>query len=346
MTAAVLLGGTLFGGCGGGGGGPTDPGTPGAPGTTGSQTSSTTGGSTAASSSSKAGGSAGGSTVTPGVSTGTPGSSAVPGATAPAGTAPASAPAAAPGTASAAAPAAGATGAPAAAAPAAAASNPTGTIIPLYSAPAAGTWAAVEAAKRAHPAVPVLAVINPANGPGTAALSDYMTGIAQLTAAGVKVIGYVHTSYGQRAAADVQADVDRWHSLFQGVSGIFFDEMANTPGFEGYYQGLTAYAKGHGFDFTIGNPGADGSASYVGSVDVILVYENRGLPALATLGGWHTAYDRHNFGIIPYAVPSLDAGFVKAAAQSCGYIYVDNDDLPNPWDTVPPYLDTLVGALG
>jgi hypothetical protein len=53
--------------------------------------------------------------------------------------------------------------------------------------------------------VPVylLAVVNPANGPGTAALSDYMAGIAQLTGAGVKVVGYVHTSYGQRAAAEL-----------------------------------------------------------------------------------------------------------------------------------------------
>jgi hypothetical protein len=204
----------------------------------------------------------------------------------------------------------------------------------------------VTAAKQAHPSVPVLAVINPANGPGTAALSDYMTGIAQLTGAGVKVIGYVHTSYGARAPAEVQADVDRWRNLFPGVTGIFFDEMANTPGQEGYYKNLGGYAKSQGFDFTIGNPGADGAASYVGTVDVILVYENRGLPAVASLGGWHASYDRHNFGIIPYAVPALDAGFVKAAAASCGYIYLENDDLPNPWDTVPPYLDALLGALG
>ena len=173
-----------------------------------------------------------------------------------------------------------------------------------------------------------------------------MTGIAKLTGAGVKVIGYVHTSYGQRAAADVQADIDRWRNLFPAVTGIFFDEMANTPGLEGYYKGLSGYAKGHGFDFTIGNPGADGSASYVGTVDTILVYENRGLPAVATLGGWHAGYDRHNFGVIPYGVPSLDAAFVKAASASCGYVYVDNDDLPNPWDTVPPYLDALLAALG
>ena len=50
-------------------------------------------------------------------------------------------------------------------------------IVPLYSAPGSGTWATVAAAKRAHPSVPILAIVNPNSGPGTAALSDYLAGI-------------------------------------------------------------------------------------------------------------------------------------------------------------------------
>jgi hypothetical protein len=329
LLALVVLGTALVGaaGCGGGGGGAADPTDP----------------STAGSGSTSAAKSTGSSTTTsaggPAARVGSPSASPSGAAASPAGTTTA---------AGAASPAAGTSTAPAAApAPAAASgSAATGTIIPLYSAPASGTWDAVIAAKQAHPSVPALAVINPANGPGTAALSDYMAGIAKLTAAGVKVIGYVHTSYGARAAADVEADVARWKSLYTGVTGIFFDEMANVAGQESYYQGLSSNARGQGFDFTIGNPGADGAASYVGTVDVILVYENRGVPAAAALAGWHTGYDRHNFGVIPYGVPSLDASFVKSASTDVGYVYVQNDDLPNPWDTVPPYLDALFAALG
>jgi hypothetical protein len=262
------------------------------------------------------------------------------GATAPVAGAPAaSAPAAAPAKAPAAA-------AAPAAAPAPAAAGGTGTIVPLYSAPGSGTWDAVAAAKRAHPSVPILAVINPSNGPGTAALSDYMAGVSKLTAAGVKVIGYVFTSYGARPAADVQADMARWHNLYPGVSGIFFDEMVNKPGQESYYKGLTAAAKGSGFDFTIGNPGSDGGPTYVGTVDTILVYESPGLPSGAALGGWHTAHERHNFGIIPYGISAMDAGFVATAKGTCGYIFLQNDVLPNPWDTLPPYFEQLVAALG
>jgi hypothetical protein len=121
--------------------------------------------------------------------------------------------------------------------------------------------------------------------------------------------------------------------------------MAATVGLESYYAGLTAYAKSHGFDFTIGNPGSDSRASYVGTVDVMLIYESDGLPTATRLAGWHATYDKKNFGIIPYAV-SMDTAFVQAAKQAVGYIYLQNDTLPNPWDTVPSYFGALVAELG
>ena len=241
------------------------------------------------------------------------------------------------------------TATPTAAPAPAATSNPagptTGSIIPLYTAPTDPSWTAVAAAKAAHPAVPVLAVVNPANGPGAAASADYAAGIAKLTAAGVKVIGYVHTSWGNRPAAELQTEMGQWKSWYPGVTGIFFDEMANAAGQESYYSGLSSYAKGQGFDFTIGNPGSDSSPTYVGTEDVILIYENSGLPALSALGGWHSSYARSNFGVIPYDVGSLDTSFVQSAKAYVAYIYVQSDNLPNPWDSVPPYLSELLTAL-
>jgi hypothetical protein len=50
-------------------------------------------------------------------------------------------------------------------------------------------------------------------------------------------------------------------------------------------------------------------------------------------------------GIIPYAVASLDQGYVAQAKQDVGYIYITDDDLPNPWDTLPGYFDALLAAL-
>jgi hypothetical protein len=234
---------------------------------------------------------------------------------------------------------------PTAPAPTPPAATPAGTIIPLYSYPLPGAWDAVIAAKRAHPKVPVLAVVNPNTEPGAAPNSSYMSGIAQLINAGIKVIGYVPTTYGQRAPADIQAEIKRWKSLYPSVTGIFLDEMLNKPGKESYYKSLTDYAKTHGFDFVIGNPGADSVPSYVGTVDVMLVYESAGFPTAERMGGWHTSYDKRNFGIIPHSVPYMSRSFVASARQYAGYIYLQNDTMPDPWDTVPPFLLDLMAAL-
>jgi len=220
-----------------------------------------------------------------------------------------------------------------------------GTIIPLYTDPPDSSWDAVVAAKQAHPTVPVIAIINPADGPGGSAQSNYTTGIGKLTAAGVKVMGYVHTLYGARASSELQAEMSHYQSWYPGVTGIFLDEMAYSAGYESYYSGLTAYAKSHGSDFTVGNPGTDTSKTYVGTVDVLFIYESSGVPALSAISGWHTSYARQNFGVIPYQVGSMDAAFVAAARPYVGYIYLQSDNIPNPWDSVPSYLSSLVGAL-
>jgi hypothetical protein len=224
-------------------------------------------------------------------------------------------------------------------------SSSTGTIVPLYTPPTDPSWAAVEAAKKAHPSVPVVVVINPADGPGAAVDPAYTSGIAQLVGAGVKVVGYVHTLYAARPAADAETDMETWRSFYPGVTGIFLDEQANVAGHEDYYKQLDSYAKSRGFDFTIGNPGADTAPTYVGTVDVMLIYESPGLPALSFLAGWHARFDRHNFGIIPYGVPAIDPAYVQAARAQVGYIYVQSDNMPNPWDTVPADFDSLLAQL-
>ena len=78
---------------------------------------------------------------------------------------------------------------------------------------------------------------------------------------------------------------------------------------------------------------------------MIFIYENAGLPSTAALGGWHASHDKRNFGIIPYAVPSMSRTFIAAAKKYVGYIYLQNDTMPNPWDTVPPFLKDLMTAL-
>jgi hypothetical protein len=221
----------------------------------------------------------------------------------------------------------------------------SGTIVPLYTYPTDPSWAAIIAAAKMHPTVTVRAVINPNSGPGTAKDPAYATGIPTLGAAGITVLGYVATTYGAKPTASVHAEIDAYKGWYTGIKGIFFDEMSNTAGMEAYYTELSQYAKGQGYVMTTGNPGTDTLPSYVGTVDTLMIYEDSGLPSVASLAGWHAQHDKHDFAIIAYGVPSVDAAFVTSARVDVGFIYLTDDTLPNPYDTLPAYFGSLLAAL-
>jgi len=223
------------------------------------------------------------------------------------------------------------------------AASSTGVMIALYTYPDS-TWDVVAQAKSAHPSVPVVAIINPNNGPGSSRDANYVSGIQKLHAAGVVVLGYDATGYASNSASSVKSVMDTWKSLYN-IDGIFFDEMANWSGPESYYSGLTSYAKSLGYTMTVGNPGTDTLPSYIGTVDNLMIYEDAGLPPISALQSWHTSYDKSNFSMIAFAVNSISTSFLSSASNYVGYIDLTNDVLDNPYDSVPSYFGTLVADL-
>jgi hypothetical protein len=221
----------------------------------------------------------------------------------------------------------------------------TAALVPLYTVPSDSSWAALAAAKTAHPRVPAYAIIDPANGPGAIADAGYSAGIGKLQLAGVTVIGYVPTSYGARSVAAIQADIDRWKSFYPGIQGIFFDEMSIRLGDELIYKTVSQYAKSKGMTFTVGNPGVDTKPTFVGMTDVVVIYEGAGFPQTTSLSGCHTSYPKTSFAVFAYGVPTLDHAAIKQARNYIGYVYVNTDVLPNPWDSVPSYLGALFADL-
>jgi len=218
------------------------------------------------------------------------------------------------------------------------------TIVPLYSYPTESPWSAIVSAKLAHPSVTVVAIANVDNGPGTAVDSAFTSGIRTLTTADIGVIGYVYTSYGARATATVKADVDAWRKYYPSISGIFFDEESNVDGADAYYRDLGTYVKSNGMTLTVGNPGTDTGSAYINALDVTFIYESAGLPSTTMLANWCSSYPLKRVGVIPYAA-NFDLAWVQQARSAVGYIYVTNDDLPNPWDTLPSYFSNLLAAL-
>jgi hypothetical protein len=222
-----------------------------------------------------------------------------------------------------------------------------GTIIPLFTNPTDPSWNEVAAAKDAHPSVSIVATINPANGPGTSRDMNFVNGISNLRSHGVVVIGYVFTSFASRPIADVEKDIFTYKSFYPNLNGIFFDEMSNVAGNENYYRTLSRFAYSLGFTYTVGNPGTATLPSYIGTVNTLIIYENSVLPSIDTLDAstFHPAYQTKNFGIVVFNQPTLDTNFVNQAKSFVQYIYITNGNLPNPFDSLPPYFNDLIAAL-
>jgi hypothetical protein len=98
-------------------------------------------------------------------------------------------------------------------------------MIPLYTHPTDGTWAAVIRAKKAYPDVPFVAIINPDSGPGTSQDQNYESGIKDLQAAGVVVLGYVTTGY---ATSSYSALIDLEPRSERTVAGIMSTASSST----------------------------------------------------------------------------------------------------------------------
>lgn len=242
-----------------------------------------------------------------------------------------------------------------------------GSIVPLYTYPMtwagsgvmSSSWNQIIAAKQANPTVPVVAIINPCDGPNItpcatswgASIADYNTGITQLKNAGIKVIGYVRTNYTNQPEATVNSEIDQYSASYPNVSGIFFDEMTNdnVQAHIDYYKRVGERAKGKGTSYiTVGNPGADTLVNYVYTMDTMITYENAGVASLAALQGannWHSSWDRSNFAVLAYGVTTLDSAFLVTARPYAGYTYLTNDVMPNPWDSLPSYFSTMLGGL-
>lgn len=186
------------------------------------------------------------------------------------------------------------------------------------------------------------AVMNPANGAGAAPDANYTAQVAATRAAGVKVLGYVYSSYATRDPSLLEADIDNYYAWY-GVDGIFIDEADNTCPNAAYYADLSTYAKAKGgLGLTVINPGTNTPECFVTTADVILEFEGSYAQYQSWVpSGWESGYDPGHFWHLVYATAEADmpSTVLLSQARGAGYVYVTPDSLPNPWDSLPgePY---------
>ncbi|WP_337862510.1 spherulation-specific family 4 protein [Nitrososphaera sp.] len=232
----------------------------------------------------------------------------------------------------------------------------TGVYVPLYKYPdlwdSNGMWNAVIKAKKAHPLVPFSVAYNPSSGPGTSYSSTIHNAVRQLDGAGVEhILGYMATKWGRQPAgytlADLKVKIDRYRAWYPETDGLMLDEMASTADKVPFYRDLVNYAKSKGFTFIKGNPGAKVDRGYIGLLTNISVYEGSGAPSLSKLSSntYYPGYSKSNFAFTAKDVWSLDSNYVRQARAYVGYMYMTNDGSGNPYNTVPPYFNSMVAAL-
>jgi Spherulation-specific family 4 len=234
----------------------------------------------------------------------------------------------------------------------AAAAAPLGLMVPAYFYPGTSNyWGALDyAAAR----VPLIVILNPDSGPGAALDPNYTAAVTNVHRAGGQLIGYVATGYTtSNLVTGVEASINRYLSYY-AVDGFFLDEMANDADTNhlNYYATLYQYIKGKNPRFIVaGNPGTDTQETYLTrpTADPLMTYEDEATNYPGhVMSGWVTNHLARSFVHVAYGVTSAAAmsnAVSLAVSRNAGWVFFTDDNLPNPYDTLPAYWTNEVALV-
>lgn len=223
-------------------------------------------------------------------------------------------------------------------------------LVPAYSYPSGrghSDWRKlIEAAKE----TPVVAIANPASGPGMQADPLYVETLKRAADGGVFLVGYVTTSYGKRSVGEVRAELRRWVTTYPGIRGFFLDEQPSGAEHVEYYRELVEAA--HELlpeARVISNPGTSCDEGYLtrAGVDVVCLYEGPEDLSAYRPPEWVERVGRGRVAVLCHTQKAQGGG-AKAVHQAglAGYGYAFATDLimPNPWDGLPRDWRQVVAA--
>lgn len=228
--------------------------------------------------------------------------------------------------------------------------RPLELLVPAYFYPAGAAdklWGELAAAGKAG--VPVTVIVNPGSGPGKQLDPNYARVIALVQKAGVKTVGYVSTRYGKRDAKEVEADVKTWLKLYPSIEGFFLDEQSSKQEDVAKYQALCAFIRQELPKARIvSNPGTVCDAGYFakGGPDVICVFENAGSLAKYAPPAKFQPAPGTTAGLVHTTPKGVNLADEVGLARKHGFgmVFVTDDRMPNPWDTLPTYWPDLLKA--
>jgi hypothetical protein len=186
-------------------------------------------------------------------------------------------------------------------------------------------------------------IINPNNGSGNAPNTTFSEWINRSEAAGITVLGYVYTSYGNRSMVSIMGDVHNY-SKWYGIHAIFFDEVSDNSSGESFYSSLVAQSRVLGISITIGNPGDFVPYGYLSIFNVTVIYEDQGYPSVSSLEGYAQNVSKDRLAVIAYGVPFSSSETISIGAIA-GFTYFSDQTLPDPYQNLSSYLPEIASTF-
>lgn len=231
------------------------------------------------------------------------------------------------------------------------ASAATGTqsiALPAYDYPTLpNLWPSLDAAGGSN--VPFVIInIGAGGGPGDTVNSDYTARIAANTAKGIRSIGYVDTNYQTRDINEVIAEVEQWYALYPGISGISFDRVGLGDAADVCYSAYAYnYAKTRRpTSLVVQKFGSYTAPEYEPYGDIFMnaemgktLYDTWALPAD---GFQDNPANSNRFWHLVHSTDTADYAdaLAKTRANNAGWVYITDDTMFNPYDTIASYFTT------
>ena len=199
--------------------------------------------------------------------------------------------------------------------------------------------------------VPIVAIVNPASGPGDHVDTNFAVLIPRARKAGVTVVAYIGTQYGRKPIARVKQEVDTFLRFYPEIQGFHFDEQSSDQRDVDYYAELYQYVHRRIPNaLVITNPGTSCDPGYASrpAADIItlrehdLGFQDYQVPA------WTARFSGLRFCIQAHSVRSeqeMKQSLRRAAELRIGNVFVTDDSGANPYDRLPSYWDAEVEVV-
>jgi len=216
---------------------------------------------------------------------------------------------------------------------------------PSYWYPATSPWSGLVAGA---PKV-AFAIINPDSGPSSSISTQYLEQTKTCQGNGIKVLGYVHTSYGTRSIAVVQAEIDLYYSWY-AVDGIFLDEASTDCSLLSYYSKVhQAIHNQSCTSLVVLNPGTDTNACYTTVSDILCTFENTySVYEEYNPPSWVFNYPASRFWHIVFSTPTasqMQSAVQLSSTRNVGFLYITDGQGSNPYEGLPSYWTSEISSF-